>query len=150
MIPKSIIISCFQHVRTQCVCIFSLQSMFLLCVYTCCFLCTGELSNVHSELEQQMSRALQEKQALELKLAQVERNAQQTLITTQQSHQEQLHTERKHKVSLKFWDKGTVPNTWCVIARSIHFWFDSKSVKFIINLIWFKGFFFHTNESSFK
>lgn len=76
--------------------------MFLLCVYTCCFLCTGELSNVHGELEQQMSRALQEKQALELKLAQVERNAQQTLTTAQQSHQEQLHTEQKHKVSLKF------------------------------------------------
>lgn len=71
-------------------------------MYTCSSLCTGELSIVHGELEQQMSRALQEKQALELKLAQAERNAQQTLITTQQSHQEQLHTERKHKVSLKF------------------------------------------------
>lgn len=49
-----------------------------------------------------MSRALQEKQALELKLAQAERNAQQILITTQQSHQDQLHTERKQKVFLEF------------------------------------------------
>jgi len=36
--------------------------------YTCSSLCTGELSSIHGELEQQMSRALQEKQALELKL----------------------------------------------------------------------------------
>lgn len=71
-------------------------------MFTCSSLCTGELSSVQSELEQQMSRALQEKQALELKLAQAERNAQEMLITTQQSHQEQLHTERKHKVILKF------------------------------------------------
>lgn len=78
--------------------------------YTCSSLCTGELSSIHGELEQQMSRALQEKQALELKLALAERNAQQTLITTQQSHQEQLHTERNRKVSLKFWHLGTVPN----------------------------------------
>lgn len=68
-----------------------------------------------------MSRALQEKQALELKLALAERNAQQTLITTQQSHQEQLHTERNRKV--------------CVFVRGVNLWFDSVSVQFIIELI---------------
>lgn len=63
-------------------------------------LCTGEVSRVQSELEQQVSQALQERQALELKLAQAERNSQQSLTAAQHTHQEQLEAERKDKVPL--------------------------------------------------
>lgn len=63
-------------------------------------LCTGEVSRVQSELEQQVSQALQERQALELKLAQAERNAQRRLAISQHTHQEQLESERKDKVPL--------------------------------------------------
>lgn len=63
-------------------------------------LCTGEVSRVQSELEQQVSQALQERQALELKLAQAERNAQRSLAISQHTHQEQLEAERKDKVPL--------------------------------------------------
>jgi len=93
--------------------------------YTCSSLCTGELSSIHGELEQQMSRALQEKQALELKLTLAERNAQQTLITTQQSHQEQLLTERNRKVSLTF-----LAQLMCIWV-----WIFGLTVLFIIEFI---------------
>lgn len=45
-----------------------------------------------------MSQALQERQALELKLAQAERNAQRSLANVQHTYQEQLEAERKDKV----------------------------------------------------
>lgn len=61
-------------------------------------LCTGEMCRVQSELEQQVSQGLQERQGLELKLAQAERNAQRSLATAQHTHQEQLEAERKDKV----------------------------------------------------
>lgn len=63
-------------------------------------LCTGEVSRVQSELEQQVSQALQERQALELKLAQAERNAQQSLAAAQHTHQKQMEAESKDKVPL--------------------------------------------------
>lgn len=63
-------------------------------------LCTGEVSRIQSELEQQVSQGLQERQAMELKQAQAERNAQRSLAAAQHTHQDQLETERKDKVPL--------------------------------------------------
>lgn len=60
------------------------------------------MSHAQSELEQQVSQALQERHALELKLAQAERNAQHSLAAAQHTYQEQLEAEHKDKVSLIF------------------------------------------------
>ncbi|KAK3557445.1 hypothetical protein QTP70_026623 [Hemibagrus guttatus] len=62
---------------------------------------TCEVSRVQSELEQQVYQALQERQAIELKLAQAERNAQRILAAAQHTHQEQLEAERKDKECIR-------------------------------------------------
>uniref|UniRef100_A0AAY4ERZ7 Rootletin n=1 Tax=Denticeps clupeoides TaxID=299321 RepID=A0AAY4ERZ7_9TELE len=61
---------------------------------------TGELARLQTEAEQQSFSTQREKQDLEGRLAQAERNTQLSLNSAQQSHLQQLETERRDKEQL--------------------------------------------------
>ena len=83
------------------------------CVCACVCSCLGEVARQQVDAEQQALRALQERQALEGRLAQAERNAQLSLSNTQSSYQQQLDAERREKAwPLSFISLSVCMSVW--------------------------------------
>lgn len=87
MCPHSVVVRSFDLV-----CLWPSQ------VIQCVCPCTGDVSRMRVDAELQVAQAVQERDILEDKLAQLERNTKVTLNSREQSHREQLEAERRDKV----------------------------------------------------
>lgn len=64
------------------------------------FVCPGDAAQMRVDAENQFARAAQERDKLEEKVAQVERNAFLTLNNKEQIHREQLEAEHRKRVQI--------------------------------------------------